>query len=554
MGIEKWSTTAADNVVVADGGAPERHDRDKVNDITRTQNAAIRAWYEDAEWVDLLQSNLDDFAVSRISSTQFRVADVGGTDASSKFPVGSWVKVVGTGSPSVAFGRVASIAYSAPNLDVTLAGIVDASYASSNLPSSTVTQVLCFLSRRTREAAFHPVGATLAQTPAQIPTIDDLGDGAALDMGSGGGFDADTVDGHHASDFQVAGAIDENLLVNGGFDVWQRRLDFNGATAPDDDTYVADRWIFLHEAGAASPNNPFDVKKTTLLGFAPALGAPIHACCEIEANGNLTASPSSEKFGLLQIVRSQVSAAAIGKGKASASFWLLNPTTTGIANMRAAILEWTGAPDAVTSDLVTAWGAEGANPSLAASWAYISTPAAIPADSAWVEVKIENATVSSTARNLALFIWADDKSFSATDIVRVTGAKLEAGVASTPYKPVSFEAALAACEPYYCKTYDHDDAPGSVTTNGEIEHPASRLSNFAANEAILPWRFPRRMRAAPTVTIYSPLDGATGNVGANGSNQAASAIGTGEAGTNLQVTGNPAVGKMSAHATAVAEL
>jgi hypothetical protein len=210
VSVKDWTRTAADNVDLSKDGWPEGMNRSSVNNQARAGMAALRTLIEDGEWNDLLSEHLADFTVSRVSPTQFRVTDDNGTNATSKFPVGSWVKVTGTSSPTVSYGRISAVSsYGAgPSIDVTLADIVDASYASSTLPDTTVTLVECYWNRRIRQAAFHPVGKTTSQAPAEIPTIDDLGDGATLNQGTGGGFDADTVDGHHA---QTAGG----LMVDG---------------------------------------------------------------------------------------------------------------------------------------------------------------------------------------------------------------------------------------------------------------------------------------------------------------------------------------------------
>ncbi len=206
-GLEDLSTVDADNAVIADGGWPEEMKRSDVNNQARKNMGALRRWFEDAEWVDLLQESGALFTVSRVNATTFRVTDSTGTDATSKFQAlgltpltGMWVRVTGTdsGSVDIAFGSIKTIGpYSAPNLDIVLENIVDEAYATSAIPNLTVTKVEVYIGRRIRGAAFHPTGKTLAQTPKQIPTIDDLGDGAALDQGSGNGFDADLLDGSH---------------------------------------------------------------------------------------------------------------------------------------------------------------------------------------------------------------------------------------------------------------------------------------------------------------------------------------------------------------------
>ena len=439
----QWSQTAADNDDPAKGGWKENMNRSDVNDQARDNLAAHRTWIEDAEWVNLLEEEQDDFTVSRLSTTQFGVTDGTGTNAISKFPLNRWIQVTGTGGSTLVYGFVSARSYSDPLLTVTLSGIIDASYASSDLPSTTVTQVDCFLLSRVRAAAFHPTGATRDQAPAHIPTIDDLGDGAALNQGTGNGFDADTVDGIHAVDFGTDGLTNRNAIINGAANVWQRGPDNTNVA---EGAYAADRWKVLMETTTLWDCDREDTSVPD--GFRHAL--------KLQANGT-----TNTKVAIFQVISGENSAEIIGNGKASLSFQLLLPETTGFSSVRAAILEWDGAEDAQQNTWISVWNGEGADPTPAANWNIANTPLddiASP-DNAWQEVTIENVTISSSTTNLAVTIWMPDQSYTNLDAWYVSGVQLVPGATATKFVYPRFEDEWARCRPYYTKTFDYAVTP-----------------------------------------------------------------------------------------------
>ena len=537
----QWSQNAADNKDPAKGGWKENMNRSDVNNQARDNLAAHRTWIEDGEWVNLLEEDGDSFTVSRLSTTQFGVTDVGGegTNASSKFPLNRWIQVTGTGGSTLVYGFVSARSYSDPLLTVTLDGIIDANYASSDLPSSTVTQVDCYLNSRVREAAFHPTGTTLVQSPAQIPTIDDLGDSATVDQGTGNGLDADTVDGFEALDLGVDGLTNRNALINGAMNVWQRGPDNTNVA---DQTYAADRWKVLMETTTLWDCDRDDVVRPD--GFRHSL--------KLQASGT-----TDTKVAIFQVISGENSAEIIGNGKASLSFQLFLDTGTGFEGVRAAILEWRGAEDAQQNTWISSWGLKDVDPTPVADWHIQNTPvddeAAATAGS-WQEITIENITISSAATNLAVSIWLDDKSFTNLDAWYVSGVQLVPGATATKFVYPRFEDEWARCRPYYVKTFDYAVTPGQAKGDlGVLQTFASSTGQWFDR-----WDFGFQLfnvagsYAGATAIFYSPNlasglpfnkdDNDTylgGNVVRNGSGSSISMYGTtfgaADAGDRIQV-------------------
>jgi hypothetical protein len=95
----------------------------------------------------------------------------------------------------------------------------------------------------------------------------------------------------------------------------------------------------------------------------------------------------------------------------------------------------------------------------------------------------------------------------ADDAIYITGVQLEPGVTPSPFEFRPYASELALCQRYFEKSYDIATPPGSVTNNGMYEY----VSQNAQNEQRRVGNFAVTKRAVPTVTIYSPNDGAAGN-------------------------------------------
>ena len=88
----------------------------------------------------------------------------------------------------------------------------------------------------------------------------------------------------------------------------------------------------------------------------------------------------------------------------------------------------------------------------------------------------------------------------------ITGIQFEIGDTATPFEHRSFGEELLRCQRYYQKSYNHSVVPGTATYIG-----CSRGESINANTIDICPRFKVDMRTTPTVTIYSPTDGASGN-------------------------------------------
>jgi len=284
-----------------------------------------------------------------------------------------------------------------------------------------------------------------------------------------------------AEDLLAIDVIPRNRIINGTFSIDQRNAGSSTTTA--DNAYWADRWRYLGEASAS------------LTARGTGMSRPPH-------NGVLTFTGTTDKGGIWQVIEG-INCKDL-RSKAVVLSAYLQVSNARLGNIKMGIAEFTGTEDSVSGDPISSWGADGTTPTLAANWAFINTPANLSVTTSAVKYSV-TATVGASANNLAVFIWNDDKSYSASDALSFAEVQLEIGSVATSFerRPLGIE--LVLCQRYYQKTYDLNTAPGNATTNGQI---AARSPVTAATSIdTLQKGNMTRFRTAPTVTWYSPVTG-----------------------------------------------
>jgi hypothetical protein len=234
-------------------------------------------------------------------------------------------------------------------------------------------------------------------------------------------------------------------LINGNFQVNQQAIaTYTSATTPanSDDTYLHDQWVLLSDG-----NDIVDVSTSTTV--IPTGGA---------SSVKFDVETINKKFGYIQFIENKDAIKYAGK-TASIQFKAYTVTGHVVENVRAAVLSWSSTADAVTSDVVSAWGAEGANITPAANWTLENTPAnlALVADT-WTTYKIENISIDTASMaNLAVFIWVDDTDCALEDLLYITDVQLNQGPVCLPYLPRAYETDLIKCKrfmQFFSSAYD----------------------------------------------------------------------------------------------------
>ena len=262
------------------------------------------------------------------------------------------------------------------------------------------------------------------------------------------------------ADLGLNAAQFKNRVLNGCFRVAQHLPASNA-----DDTYALDHWVVLTQTGAVAVTQLTD----------PETGA---------ANGlRLTQSQASaQRMGVAQIllsasVRDLRSAIATLAGRVRLS--------TG-ADVRYAVLEWTGTADSVTSDVVNDW----TSASYTAGGFFISSNVSVRAvgevactAATWRDLDALQATLTASANNVILVVWTEGAAAQnvtldfnrvqfepgayATEFERRPYA-LEYQLALFFFEKISAAAAYALFAPGYCSS--------STVFRGQLRYAAKRVA------------------------------------------------------------------------------
>ncbi|MES2241864.1 MAG: hypothetical protein V4639_03235 [Pseudomonadota bacterium] len=278
--------------------------------------------------------------------------------------------------------------------------------------------------------------------------------------------------------------IGKNYVINGSFAVAQTAI---GTT---DNSYTVDGWRLL--LGAANAAVPTQDTADVPVGAGYALKLTV-------GSGN------NNKFAVFCPIENTDMADL--KGGVCSLRVPLKATaglTDGAGKIRIGILQWTGTADAISANPISAWGAEGTNPTLAAGWAFANVPAAVAVTTSWADYTAENVAISASATNLAVLIWSDDKTNTqTTDILRIGGYVVLASGAVAPPKAVAkYIDELTTCQRYVRSTFPRGTVPAqNVGSTGAWCFPALTTNNKM--QSAVHWDLP--MFAAPTVTFYNPV-------------------------------------------------
>ncbi len=147
--ISTWSTTAASNNAASPDGFPENMLPSGVNDSARAVMAAVRAWYEDAEWPNLGHTPVF------VSTTSFTIA----TDVTAAYHVGRRLKFT---DATTLYGTISTSTYSAPNTTITTT--LDSGVLSASL-SAVAVGILSKNNLSVPPAVSIPSGSIIAWNP-----------------------------------------------------------------------------------------------------------------------------------------------------------------------------------------------------------------------------------------------------------------------------------------------------------------------------------------------------------------------------------------------------
>lgn len=172
--ISQWSVTAGNNNSGVPDGAPENWTGSQINDWGRQTMAVVRAWYDDPQWLEVTYE-LPSRGAKTLTKVDADTLDVVAANATAYFVAGRRIRIIGATTVTC---YVASSALNGADTRIEVG-------TSCTVPTAPTT-VNVYFGADLRSAAFDAEG-------------------------SGGGLDADTVDGDHASELS-AGLMDLRVV------------------------------------------------------------------------------------------------------------------------------------------------------------------------------------------------------------------------------------------------------------------------------------------------------------------------------------------------------
>lgn len=248
-----------------------------------------------------------------------------------------------------------------------------------------------------------------------------------------------------------------NIIINGGFEVWQRGTTFNNAV---NGAFTADRWKHDHSAGVFTVNI---TQETTI---------------KDSGNASLKMDVSSVTSGTQCTVYQYVENVKQLSGR---TLTVTARVRTNVANKIRLELS-----DAASASYSAYHSGGGTFETLTVTRA-MGTTTGLGDIHAGCGFNSDTVVASTTYIDSFMMV---------------------IGSVSTPYAPEDSEIELARCQRYYEKSYDVATAPGTVTTTDESYTPSVQSigGNYVGNVA-----FKVTKRAAPTITFYNASTGSSGS-------------------------------------------
>jgi hypothetical protein len=359
---------------------------------------------------------------------------------------------------------------------------------------------------------------------------------------------------------------DRNVLYNPALEFWQRQAPGSAATYSNvgGRVYGPDRWWTSNETASTTA-----IRVDTESAKEAGLGTRFYATLtKITNTGKVAFGQTLGATTIMQCRGNKVRLQFMLKTSAPLTLRM------GLVQLAAA-----GTVDTVpisAGTFITAWGANSVDPTLGTNLARI-TPDAGSADGGTISGDAMSCacttswkrfscvfTVPETAHNLVPMVWTDGQ-FTAAQTLSFSEVGLYEGAEiRTNFVPYASALEILRCQRYYSKSFNLGTLPAASLTEANEGGFAKGIISKAAATAlacVIPIRYPVVMRAAPTVTLYTPIGAGAVPYRITGTTPAVQTAvaqrSPSDSGTTVTATGdaNGAVGDyIGVHWTAEAEL
>ena len=280
--------------------------------------------------------------------------------------------------------------------------------------------------------------------------------------------------------------VGENILINGGFDIWQRNVGVDEAYGFTGSTYFADRWVRVDGVSSAGATASCSLQRIEFAENQTTIeGNPNYY---LRAMHGISGTSNDHMFieNRIEDVRS------IRDEEVSFSFW----AKSSVAGKTLGAI-FTQNYDGINNQKISDIRKGGFE--LTAAWKKYSVSFLAP--------EVDGTTPSGKHYVSVGF----DTRTTGTSLIDLAQVKLERGTRSTDFAPVDVTEELRKCSRYYQRSYDKEVTTRSQTMMSDCLPDLTVVDFTITPDRDYYYRFPVEMRHAPDINVFSPKSGITGD-------------------------------------------
>ena len=290
-----------------------------------------------------------------------------------------------------------------------------------------------------------------------------------------------------ASGVTFGSAINSNMMINGGFDVWQRDIGKSSSYGSTGSTYFADRWVrvdgITSGSGSAYTAAKWNIQRQTFdTNQTEVYGQPKYYCSiqnDITTGTTLDYVHVENRMEDVRTARNET---------VSLSFWSKCGVTG--STMDIAVTQWDGSTSTTTY------------------------PSTVSLGTVWnkyeVAFQVPNITTTPSGKHyLGVGFRTEKLSGTTLDLAKV---KLERGLVATNNPWTEENEEHDKCKRFYQRSYNMDESTHTVTMLDNDTPSISSVDFTITPEKDYFYKFPEPLRDTPSITFYSPASGYTGDV------------------------------------------
>ena len=275
-------------------------------------------------------------------------------------------------------------------------------------------------------------------------------------------------------------AINDNLLINGAFDIWQRSIGVDSVYGSTGSTHFADRWVRVDGTTGSTYGTHSIQRKTFATNQTEVFGNPkYYATLQNTMSGGITAE-------YIHIENRIEDVRTLRNEEATLSFWA-KAGSSGMT-MGIAVTQYSG---------VTASTTYPTSVGLGTLWSFY-------------EAVIDVPTFTGTP-SAGDYLGVGFRTNDITSTYDIAKVKLERGNISTTNADSNETEELNKCKRYYQRTYDLGERTHSITMLDNNTPSISSMNFTITPEKDTYHTFDIPMRTNPSLTLYSPSSGYTGD-------------------------------------------